>query len=409
MMRIRTTKDSMTTIRALACACVVAGCVVFGQVDMTGSMATDLLSYPIVDTGQTATYDNSIEISPAAPDEPFYGQDAQHDGLQPSYVDNGDGTITDLVTGLMWQQSVGEKMTFEEARNGTAAFALASYDDWRLPTIKELYSLIDFTGLDTGPESNSGARPFINTAFFDFQYGDTSAGERIIDAQWVSSTEYAGDALVFGVNFADGRIKGYGFTLPGRGEKTFFVRYVRGNPDYGVNDFVDNSDSTISDRATGLMWLRDDYPVGLDWETALAYVQGLNMERYLGYEDWRLPNAKELQSIVDYTRAPSATDSPAIDPAFHCTSVSDENGQWNWGYYWTSTTHASARGGENAVYIAFGEALGFMHNEWIDIHGAGAQRSDPKQGVTADYPVGRGPQGDAVHIYNFVRAVRTIN
>ena len=41
---------------------------------------------------------------------------------------------------------------------------------------------------------------------------------------------------------------------------------------------------------------------------------------------------------------------------------------------------------------------------WLDVHGAGAQRSDPKEGNPADFPNGRGPQGDAIRIYNYVRA-----
>jgi hypothetical protein len=44
---------------------------------------------------------------------------------------------------------------------------------------------------------------------------------------------------------------------------------------------------------------------------------------------------------------------------------------------------------------------------WLDVHGAGAQRSDPKVGNPADYPQGHGPQGDAIRIYNYVRLVRT--
>jgi hypothetical protein len=41
-----------------------------------------------------------------------------------------------------------------------------------------------------------------------------------------------------------------------------------------------------------------------------------------------------------------------------------------------------------------------------DVHGAGAQRSDPKSGNPAMFPHGRGPQGDVIRIYNFVRCVR---
>jgi hypothetical protein len=43
---------------------------------------------------------------------------------------------------------------------------------------------------------------------------------------------------------------------------------------------------------------------------------------------------------------------------------------------------------------------------FVDVHGAGAQRSDPKAGDPAMFPHGRGPQGDVIRIYNFVRPVR---
>jgi hypothetical protein len=221
-----------------------------------------------------------------------------------------------------------------------------------------------------------------------------------------------GDTTLFGVNFADGRIKGYGLTMAGGAEKTFFMRCVRGAA-YGGNDFVDNDDGTITDRATGLMWTKGDSAQGLNWQDALAWVQTKNAESYLGHNDWRLPNAKELQSVVDYTRSPDTTQSAAIDPLFTCTGITNEAGKPDYPFYWTSTTHISSTGVDAAaVYIAFGRALGYMTDPsgtigaWLDVHGAGAQRSDPKAGSPADYPHGRGPQGDAIRIYNFVRLVR---
>jgi hypothetical protein len=380
-------------------------------------------AYVVVDTGQTACYDDSAEISCPAVGESFYGQDAQYDGVQPSYTLSGDGlTVYDNNTGLTWQQSPDtdgngdvdsdDKLTWTEFQAYPAtlnAQDYGGYNDWRLPTIKELYSLIDFQGTDPPPggDDTTGLIPFIDTDYFDFAYGDTSAGERIIDAQYWSSTEYVGttmggDATVFGVNFADGRIKGYPRdTGPGGSPMTEFVRCVRGNTAYGVNDFVDNGDGTVTDLATGLMWTQDDSGEGMDWEDAIAWVQTKNSENYLGYNDWRLPNAKELQSIVDYTRSPSTTGSAAIRPVFNSTSITDEGGDTNYPFYWTGTTHGRA-----AVYVAFGEALGYMENQWMDVHGAGAQRSDPKSGDPAHYPEGRGPQGDAIRIYNYVRAVR---
>ena len=78
----------------------------------------------------------------------------------------------------------------------------------------------------------------------------------------------------------------------------------------------DNNNGTISDLATGLMWEANDSKKGMNWEDALAYATKKNKEKYLGHSDWRLPNTKELQSIVDYSRSPQITHSAAIDPLF---------------------------------------------------------------------------------------------
>ncbi len=422
---------------------------------------TDVSGYPIVGTNQTTFYGNQNEISAPTPGEAFYGQNANYPGTAPKYKDNGDGTVIDLVTGLMWSRSpdldgdddidANDKLTYAEAVKSTADFNIGGYDDWRLPTIKELYSLILFSGIDPRIEDNSanGLVPFINIEYFDFTYGDIDAGERIIDAQFASSNMYVDGKLLFGVNFADGRIKGYGLKMPfGRGEKTFFVLYVRGRETYGINDFKNNNDGTITDNATGLMWMADDSGTGMNWEEALHYAE--NYE-FAGYTDWRLPDVKELQSIVDYTRSPGTTNSAAIDPLFSCSEIKNEAGQADYPFYWSSTTHAhSSRSsadikGGNAAYVSFGRAMGNMspgamrrpppngrrkgmrppppppnrrtdemRNKnnfsagWLDVHGAGAQRSDPKTGNPADFSTGRGPQGDAIRINNYVRLLRDI-
>jgi len=285
------------------------------------------------------------------------------------------------------------------------------YSDWRLPTIKEQYSLILFSGTDpSGYEGTdtAGMTPFIDTDYFRFAYGDTDAGERIIDSQYASDTLYVyEESLLFGVNFADGRIKGYGISMPGGREKTLFVTCVRGNPDYGTNNFSDNGDGTVTDAATGLTWSQADSGIGMNWEEALAWVQEKNAENYLGYSDWRLPNVKELQGIVEYTRSPDTTNSAAIDPLFTCTSITNEAGEADYPYYWSGTTHASWNGNSgSACYVSFGRAMGYMDSVWQDVHGAGAQRSDPKSGDASAYPEGHGPQGDAIRIDNFVRLVR---
>jgi hypothetical protein len=309
-------------------------------------------TYPIVDTRQSKCYnDSGVEIICPAEGGAFYGQDAQYTSNAPSYTDSADGTITDNVTGLMWQQSAdtdgdgdidaADKLTYTQAGAYCQNLTLADYTDWRLPDIKQLYSLIDFSGYN-GTDT-SGLTPFIDTTYFNFAHGDTGAGERIIDAQYASSTLYVshtahdGGSTMFGVNFADGRIKGYGLALFGQA-KTFFVICARGNTSYGVNNFTDNGDSTITDSATGLMWSQNDSGAALNWEQALAWVQTKNAQNYLGHDDWRLPNAKELQSILDYTRSPSTTNSAAIDPIFNATSFTNEGGQTDWPWYGASTT-----------------------------------------------------------------------
>jgi hypothetical protein len=167
--------------------------------------------YSVIDTGQDVTYDTLQAIPFPQTGEPFYGQDAQYQGIQFAYQDNGDGTITDLNTGLMWQQmpALYDKSRFTDALAGADTFSLAGYNDWRLPSLKELYSLIDFRG------SSFTFTPYIDTSYLGFRFGDTTLGERPIDGQYWSSIEYVGTtmnghATVFGVNFADGRIKGYG-------------------------------------------------------------------------------------------------------------------------------------------------------------------------------------------------------
>jgi lysozyme family protein len=361
------------------------------------------LTYAIVDTGLDRCFSNDREIAYPKAGEAFDGQDAQYQGLAPAYRDNGDGTVSDLNTGLMWQKTpdLKNKSTFVQAATGAKRLALAGYTDWRLPTIKELYSLIDFRGYSAHTVEQS--KPYIDTNYFAFVWGRESKGERLIDAQYWSSTEYLGKTMggnptVFGVNFADGRIKGYPKVSP-RGEMTQFVRYVRGNPKYGVNVFTDTGDGTVTDHATGLIWQKADSGKGMNWEAALAYASGLKLA---GHDDWRLPNAKELQSLVDYGRAPDATDhakqAPALNPVF---KMGDPEA-----WYWTGTTHLENRSCGFAVYVCVGKAMGAMNGQKMNVHGAGAQRSDPKAGNPEDWKKGNGPQGDEVRILNSVRCVR---
>ncbi len=230
-------------------------------ITVPGAESTQNITYPVVDTKVVDAYSDTDVISMSSYKDAFYGQDANYTGNQPSYIDNGDGTITDNVTGLIWEKDMGTKITFNEAMTKAENSSLGGYTDWRVPSIKELYSLILFTGQVSGQHAITF---FIDTDYFDHPLGDISIGEREIDAQTWSSTEYAGktmraDSTVFGVNFVDGRIKGYPKYNPRtKDANIMYFRMVRGNADYGENNFTDNGDGTVSDLATGLMWQRAD-------------------------------------------------------------------------------------------------------------------------------------------------------
>jgi len=165
--------------------------------------------YVVVDTGQTKCYDNRGEIAPPKLGQSFYGQDAQFQAHPASYTLSADGlTVRDNVTGLTWQRSPDtdgdgtltrrDKLTLAQAQalpSTLNAARFGGFNDWRLPSIKELYSLFDGRGTDpSGPMdlAPSSLVPYIDTRFFKFAYGDTRAGERIIDSQYASSTKYVG-------------------------------------------------------------------------------------------------------------------------------------------------------------------------------------------------------------------------
>lgn len=359
-------------------------------------------------TGQVTCYDDAVEIVCPARGQSYFGQDGTSPGPSPSFHDNGDGAITDQNTGLTWTRAVTAPKSWSDAVAGAAKVTTGGFTDWRLPTIKELYTLIDF-GRGYFASSADASKPFLDTAYFDFGY---TTGDRFFDVQEWSATPYVAttmnnDATVFGVNFADGRIKGYPRYKPGTGgtePQLMFARYVRGAA-YGVNRYEDRGDGSVLDSATGLTWQQVDDGTTRNWRDALAYCAGLSLG---GAADWRLPDAKELHGIVDYTRAPATSGVAAVAPPLHTTVVES--------YYWTSTT---VKDGPNdvkytrAAYFAFGRALGFMEMppgsgrvSAIDVHGAGAQRADLKTGDPTSYPSGFGPQGDDVRIRNYVRCVR---
>ncbi len=348
--------------------------------------------YNIVDTGQENCYDaNGSVIGAPAAGEAFYGQDAQFAGNQFSFKNNGDGTISDLNTGLMWQQVPSSNdYTWQQAVDYCNSLELGGYSDWRIPSLKELFSISNF----------STGWPYIDRTYFTLASGQVTKDEQYWSGNYyVGVTVEGGSNAAFGVNHVTGHIKAYAASASGPvGGK--YVRAVRGDY-YGINNFTDNGDGTITEAASGLMWAQDDYGVTLDWQNALAYADSFELA---GYSDWRLPDVKELQSIVDYSYSPSATDAdkvgPAIDPVFSCTSMTNEAGDDDYGYYWTGTSALFSSGNPYyyAWYVAFGRAVDGAGN---DFHGAGGVRFDTK---VENGPLGEGGE----RYYNYARLVRTV-
>ena len=130
-----------------------------------------------------------------------------------TYSDNSDGTITDRVTLLMWQQSVPTaggpaddgNVTWSEAMDYCAALSLAGHDDWRLPTEIELVSLVDYSNL------GAGHAPIDSTVF-----PDTPAA-----AFWSSTKHAAPETEAWTVYMDVGFTYAYDMTTVGR------VRCVR--------------------------------------------------------------------------------------------------------------------------------------------------------------------------------------
>ncbi|MBY4893578.1 DUF1566 domain-containing protein [Rhodobacteraceae bacterium N5(2021)] len=354
----------------------------------TTAQAQDL-TYPVIDTMQAACYDLVGDIIDC-PDEgePLFGQDAQYAGLAASYTDLGDGTILDDNTTLVWQQTPeNERYQYTDASAYCAALDLGGRADWRVPSIQELYSLADNRGALLTPEEGEPI-PYIDVSVFDFYYPE---GQMAFAGQYWSSTLYirgpvqnGRNQAAFGFNFADGHIKAYGTGLdfytgaPATGGLTGsdgqvpgnFVRCVSGEEDvYGVNVFVPNDDGTVTDEATGLIWQQADDGERREWADALAYCEALDLG---GYDDWRLPNSKTLQSIVNY----SGTGFPAIDTSVF--AITQDSVSLD---FWTSTTFGDWT--THANVIAFGQALSMAgdQTEFTDWHGSGAQRSSIKTTV----------------------------
>lgn len=231
------------------------------------------------DTGQTASATST------------FGEDADYLINAPSFTDNGNGTVTDNVTGLMWQKVDSGEMTWESAVAGASTLALGGYTDWRLPTPAEAFSIL-----------NHGRNPALDSTYFQSNASGTSQ-------YWWTGTIYGTDTTRVWSTNSGGGIGAHSKTqtVSAGGTSRFCARYVRGATPTLAHNYFNNGDGTITDTDTGLMWAQVPGS-SMNWNAALAYAEGLATA---GYTDWRLPNVKELQSIVDITLCSATTSASA--------------------------------------------------------------------------------------------------
>lgn len=92
--------------------------------------------------------------------------------------------------------------------------------------------------------------------------------------------------------------------------------------------YTDNGDETVTDNNTGLIWQKSDDDVQRNWQQALDYCNGLSLG---GKTDWRLPNIKELLSVVDLS---------TYDPAIDTTNFPGVLAGVSNSYYWSSSYYS---------------------------------------------------------------------
>jgi hypothetical protein len=354
-------------------------------------------------TGQTTSYraekNDNITGALAVPDD-----GAVQAGASLSYTDNGDGTITDDNTGLMWekkgdngglhdkdngyywsgsgnQETIWDWLDDVNAEGGTG---FAGYSDWRIPNAKELQSLVNF----------QSPPPMTSSAF----HSNCVAGATVLTGSctavsnyWSSTTWARSTSSAWGVSFYEGllypydkasaprvrAVRGGGSgpgAFPATGQTTAYTANKNDGvagavavPDDGTVragaplSFTDNGNGTITDDNTGLVWEKksDDGNKLHDkdniywWsgnsaqETIWDWLEDVNAQHYAGYQDWRIPNARELLSIADFQNqwaVPAAFNTNCVPGATvltgSCTFQSS---------YWTSTSEIRSIIGGNPI------------------------------------------------------------
>jgi hypothetical protein len=240
----------------------------------------------VPDGGPDACFGAGGRVHCPSAGEAGFGQDGHYLLRPPALTVVGD-TVEDGVTSLTWQRTSTGRFNWFEAsgthhveynpfvRDVCGTLALGGFDDWRLPSVRELATLLRYGG----------------GAHLDLAAFPAGAG-----ASWTASQD---SSDLFEVPYAVDFLAGVLTRGAGTRATALDVRCVRG-PAWGVSSFVAQGDGTVLDGGTGLQWQAVPDAAARTWTEALAYCEGLSLGGPTPslHDDWRLPSVSEAMTIV---------------------------------------------------------------------------------------------------------------
>jgi hypothetical protein len=282
------------------------------------------------------------------PGQDCYGQDGSYRmGQARSYTKLTDGGIElpdwseewsmvrDNATGLVWEMknpaNQNNSYTWDDAKKYCEDLVHGHYEDWRLPTVEEISTLVDAGVAYPGPA--------VDAAYFPYMIGGIGGY-----GYWTSKSVLMLEDRAWAIRFSDGILNCDDINLF---DLVVAVRGDRIKP----SAFHDNGDGTVTDTVTGLMWQKESLRKGnkeaFSWGDALDACENLSLA---GYADWRLPNKNELQTLAEYYW---------LFPAINTDYFPDTASQ----YYWSSTPSASDAWGAWGVHFGRGHV---SYHGWFD-------------------------------------------
>lgn len=339
------------------------------------SSARKRLDTKVQRTGQKRCWDVSGGEVPCAGS----GQDGEvQAGVawpSPRFTDHGDGTVTDELTGLVWLRDADHfgELTWEQALavvrtldSGSAGLSDGSVaGDWRMPTLRELFSLIDY---ESAHPILPADHPFENVVSSIYWTSTSLASAPTL--AWMMTLGIG--PTVFDLKINGNRlwpVKGAAARLvPRTGQEVCWNAAgqpiscagsgqdgeTRAGVEWPSPRFVDNGDGTVTDLATDLVWLKNGDAFGWrTWQQALDDCKALHAGGLPGLDDgsragdWRLPNIREIESLVDYGTFGPCLPAEARQ-AFENVRPSS---------YWTSTSVAAAPTEAMFIILGVGPAI----------------------------------------------------